>query len=188
MFRTRAAATAIAIAVSCGGATAAFAPAALASSSHAATATAAAGTGNFSTWAAAQKAAGFKLQKPGRLHGLHLTGQINVSGCILAGKPSKRVVTAQYGKIKTGELAVVQNNTGGLCSNLGHSKKLGTVKLHGTTGHLYGLCGHKGEVSCSSKKAEFILTWKKGSDFYYTWSQFETRATLVDFSKSLKNV
>ena len=64
---------------------------------------------------------------------------------------------------------------------------VGTVKLFGVTGHLFGFCGKKGEVSCSSKKAEFVLTWKKGSDFYNTSSENETRATLVDFSKSLKN-
>lgn len=185
MFRTRAAATCIALAVSLGGATAALAPAAaLASSGHVA---AAQSGGQFGTWAKAQKSAGFKLKKPSRLHGLKLSGTINVTGCTLAGKPKKRVVDAQYGKIKTGFLHVTQNNSGGLCSNLGGAKKLGTVKLFGVTGHMYGICGKRGLVSCSSKKAEFILTWKKGSVFYNTSSEFETRATLVDFSKSLKN-
>jgi hypothetical protein len=186
MFRTRAAATGIALAMSFGGATAALAPAALASSSgHVATVKSG---GQFNTWAAAQKSAGFKLKKPSRQHGLKLSSTINVTGCTLAGKPKKRVVDAQYGKIKTGFLAVTQNNSGGLCSNLGGAKKLGTVKLFGVTGHMYGICGKKGLVSCSSKKAEFILTWKKGSIFYNTSSEFETRATLVNFSRSLKNV
>jgi hypothetical protein len=186
MFRTRAAATCIAIAVSFGGATAALAPAAaLASSSHVA---AAQPGGEFGTWAKAQKSAGFKLKKPSRRHGLKLSGSISVTGCTLAGKPKKRVVDAQYGKIKTGFLHVTQNNSGDLCSNLGGAKKLGTVKIFGVTGHMYGICGKKGLVSCSSKKAEFILTWKKGSIFYNTSSEFETRATLVNFSRSLKNV
>jgi hypothetical protein len=186
MFRTRAAATAVAIAVSFGGATAALAPAALASSSHVSAAVTPAGS--FTSWTKAQKAAGFKLKKPSRLHGLSASTTINVGGCTLAGKPSKRVVDAQYGRIRHGLLTLEQNNSGGLCANLGNSKKLGTVKLFGTTGHLRGVCGVKGEVSCSSKKAEFILTWKKGSIVYDTTSQDETRATLIDFSKSLKNV
>jgi hypothetical protein len=188
MFRTRAAATCIAIAVSAGGATAALAPAALASSSHVSAVTAPAGTGAFGSWAKAQKAAGFKLKKPTRLHGLARTSTYNVSKCTLAGKPSKRVVDVQYGRLKHGLLAIGQNNSGGLCSNLGGAKKLGTVSLNGTTGHLFGFCGKKGEVSCSSKKAAFVLTWKKGSIFYNTSSEDETRATLIDFSKSLKNV
>jgi hypothetical protein len=188
MFRTRAAATCIAIAVSFGGATAALAPAALASSSHTATATGPDSTGAFGSWAKAQSAAGFSLKKPTRLHGLARSSSYDVSKCTLAGKPSKRVVDVQYGKLKKGLLAIGQNNSGGLCSNLGGAKKLGTVKLNGTTGHLYGLCGKKGLVSCSSKKAAFTLTWKKGSVFYNTSSENETRATLIDFSKSLKNV
>jgi len=188
MFRTRAAATCIAITVSLGGATAALAPAALASSSHTATVAAPAGTGTFGSWTAAQKAAGFQLKKPARLHGLARSSGYNVSKCTLAGKPSKRVVDVQYGKLKKGLLAIGQNNSGGLCSNLGGAKKLGTVKLNGTTGHMYGFCGTKGLVPCSSKKASFVLTWSKGGDFYNTSSENETRATLIDFSKSVKNV
>lgn len=188
MFRTRAAATAVAIAVSFGGATAALAPAALASSSQAATSVSPAGTGAFGSWAKAQKAAGFKLKKPTRLHGLSRTSTYNVSKCLLGGQPSKRVVDVQYGQLKKGLLALGQNNSGGSCSNLGGAKKLGTVKLFGVTGHMFGFCGKKGEVSCSSKKAEFVLTWKKGSNFYNASSENETRATLIDFSKSLKNV
>jgi hypothetical protein len=187
MFRTRAAATCIAIAASFGGATAALAPAALASSSQVATVSPA-GTGAFGSWAKAQKEAGFQLKKPTRLHGLSRTSTYNVSKCLLGGKPAKRVVDVQYGRLKKGLLAIGQNNSGGLCSNLGGAKKLGTVSLNGTTGHLYGFCGRKGEVSCSSKKASFVLTWSKGGIFYNTSSENETRATLVDFSKSLKNV
>jgi len=187
MFRTRAAATCIALAVSFGGAAAALAPAALASPHHVSAVSSPAGTGAYSTWAKAQRAAGFTLKKPTKRHGLTRSSAYDVSKCTLAGKPSKHVVDVSYGRLKHGLLALEQNNSGGLCANLGGAKKLGTAKIHGTTAHIYGFCGKNGEISCRSKKAALVVAWKKGGVFYNTSSEDETKARLLNFSRSLKN-
>ncbi|MEP7024532.1 MAG: hypothetical protein ABJB47_12180, partial [Actinomycetota bacterium] len=105
MFRIRAAATCIALAVTAGGATAALAPSALASASHTSAVSA---SGAFHAWPAAQKAAGFKLKKPTKVHGLSQSGAIDVSNCLLARKPGKHVVDASYGRLGHGQLALEQ--------------------------------------------------------------------------------
>jgi len=57
-----------------------------------------AATGSFRSWHAAQQAAGFRLRRPTRRHGLTRSGKIVVARCMVTGRLSKRQVFAAYGK------------------------------------------------------------------------------------------
>jgi hypothetical protein len=143
-----------------------------------------AATGSYKTWAAAQKAAGFRLKVPKKLYGLTRTNPILVGKCQVTGKTGKRDVYAEW-SAKKQSLSADQNNSGGPCSNFGAAKPLGTRKVWGKTAHLYGYCGVPGEPSCAQKNVSLVLTWKDGHDYYVTFARDEWRSTLVGFSRSL---
>src|ERR1700690_3488960 len=106
MQRMRTFAAGLTLVVSLGAGATALAPAALATPNTPMK------TGSFSTWGAAQRAAGFGLMKPGKTYGLH-RGPIVVNRCLVNGKLSKRQVIAGYGSFLTKALAINQNNSGG---------------------------------------------------------------------------
>jgi len=183
MFRTRAVVSCAALALSLGTTTAALAPAALASP-----AAAPAGNGSFTSWTAAQKAAGFSLKKPTVLHGLARTGKILVTTCEVTGELTKRDVGANYGKLSTGLLTIDQNNSGHPCGDIGDARLLATPKVDGVKAQLFGACGMTGEPACSSKRTFLFLIWKKGKISFVAQSHQETRAAIISFARSLTPV
>lgn len=184
MFRTRAAASCAALALGAFALT--IAPAAQASAGHPHAVPA--GNGKFTTWAAAQTAAGFKLKRPTKVHGLARTGKIHVVTCEVTGSTTKHDVGAQYGKLATGILTLDQNNSGHPCGDVGDAKLLATPKIDGVKAQLFGACGMSGEPSCSSKKTFLFLIWTKGKIAFVAQSHQETRSAIISFGRSLKPV
>jgi hypothetical protein len=182
MLRIRAAAAGLALAVAMGAAPAALAPAAFASAGRPAA------IGSFHSWHAAQRAAGFRLKRPTRLHGLTRSGLIVVMRCEVTGKLRKRNVFASYGKVQHRYLNISQNNSGGPCGNFGEAKKLRTYLIHGARATLFGVCGMKGEPSCHKRNIFLFLTWRRHHIFYVATSHDERRHVLVNFARSLRAV
>ena len=145
-----------------------------------------AGTGSFTTWAAAQKAAGFKLVRPGTTFGLKLTGKIDVSKCEVTGEESARLVAAGYGKPSKTFLAIEQNNSGQPCGNVGVAKDLGHYQVDGVRAYLIGVCGvPEVPAPCSSRNIWLYLSWTKHHVFYQASSHDQWRATIVSFARQL---
>jgi hypothetical protein len=182
MLRIRALAAGLALAVGLGAATAASAPAALAS------ARAPAATGSFHTWRAAERAAGFQLRHPARLHGLTRTGAIVVTRCEVTGQLRKRNVFASYGKPQHRFLQISQNNSGSACGNFGEAKDLRTIRVHGTRATLFGVCGFTGEPSCHKRNIFLFLVWRHHHVFYVASSHNEWASALMNFARSLRPV
>jgi hypothetical protein len=182
MLRTRVLTAGLALAIGLGGASTALAPAALASTGGPAA------IGQFRTWHAAQHAAGFRLRRPTRLHGLTRTSAIFVERCQVTGKLRKREVFASYGHQKRRFLDISQNNSGGPCGNFGAAKKLGTVRVHGARATLFGICGIKGEPSCHKRNIFLFLTWRRHRNFYVVTSHDFRGHVLVNFARSLRRV
>jgi hypothetical protein len=184
MLWKRAFAAGLVVAVSLGASLTALAPAALASGR------APAATGSFSSWSAAQHAAGFQLKRPTSLHGLKRSTAIVVTRCEVTGKQKKREVFVSYGSsvFKHRVLGLEQNNSGGQCGNLGEVKTLATYRVHGAKATLFGACGSMGEPACNKRDIFLFLTWKKGGIAYEASSRNEWRGTLVSFSRSTKSV
>ncbi len=182
MLRIRAVAAGLALAVGMGAAPAALAPAAFATAGRPAA------TGSFQSWHAAQRAAGFRLKRPTRLHGLTRSGPIVVTHCEVTGKLSKHVVYASYGKVRHRYLNITQNNSGGPCGNFGEAKKLRTYRVHGARATLFGVCGIKGEPSCHKRNIFLFLTWRRHHIFYVATSHNERRRVLVNFARSLRHL
>jgi hypothetical protein len=182
MLRIRALAAGLALAVGMGAATAELAPAALAS------ARAPAVTGSFHTWRAAQRAAGFRLKHPTRLHRLTRTGDIVVTRCEVTGKLRKRNVFASYGKPQHRFLQIAQNNSGGPCGDFGEAKDLRKVRVHGARATLFGVCGFAGEPSCHKRDIFLFLIWRHHHVFYVASSHNERARVLINFARSLRPV
>jgi hypothetical protein len=145
-----------------------------------------AGTGTFTTWSAAQKAAGFKLIRPGDTFGLVRAGRIRVGKCEVTGELSKRLVDASYGNPSKRLLDIQQNNSGGPCGDIGESKNLGHYQVDGVRAQLLGECGLPDlPRSCHSRDIFLFLTWTKNHVFYQAASHDEWRATIVGFARSL---
>lgn len=180
MLRTRTLAAGLTLAVSLGAGATALAPAALAAPSAQA-------TGSYRTWGAAQRAAGFRLLKPGRTYGLH-RGPIIVDRCLVNGKLSKHQVIAGYGSALHKALAITQNNAHTACGNFGEAKKLGHYRVRGRRATLWGACGMTGEHSCHSRKIALFLVWTKGRKYYQASSINCRRPQLVSFARHLRRV
>lgn len=165
------------VAVGMGSASAALAPAMAAGRFPAA-------TGSFSSWHAAQHAAGFQLLHPARLHGLKRANAIFVTRCEVTGELKKREVFAVYGSFKHRALNLEQNNSGGPCGNFGEARKLASYRVHSVTATLFGACGVKGEPSCGKRDIDLFLTWNKGGIAFQAASHDERRPTLVSFARS----
>lgn len=186
MLHTRAALRCAVLALSLGATTVSLVPAAFASAAHPQAASA--DNGRFSTWSAAQTAAGFGLKKPTVLHGLHQAGKIQVTISDCDNKPTKHDVIVGYGKFSTGFLTLEQNNSGDTCGDVGDATLLATPKIDGVKAHLYSACGQSGQPPCSSKRATFFLVWKKGKIAFAAESEHEPRSAIISFGRSLKPV
>jgi len=150
-----------------------------------------AGTGQFGSWKAAQKAAGFRLLMPTRTYHHVRNGDLIVTRCAATIKKKKaahRVVIANYGLTPFSTLAIYQNNLGGPCSSVGKVTKLRKVKVDGAIAQLSGKCGMKGLRSCKSKKIFLFLTWTKRGKYYMATSFGVSSKTLVGFATSLRRV
>ena len=150
-----------------------------------------AGTGQFGSWKAAQKAAGFRLLRPTRLYKHVRNGDLIVTRCAATVKKKKavhRVVIASYGLTPFSTLALYQNNLGKPCSSIGRVTLLRKVKVDGTTAQLSGKCGMKGLRSCTSRKIFLFLTWTKNHIYYMATSFGVAPKTLVGFAASLRQV
>ncbi len=144
--------------------------------------------GSYSTFRAAQRAAGFRLKAPARTYGLTRTHPILVGKCQASGRLSKRDVYAQWGGKGMQYLALDQNNSGGACSNFGAARFLGRYRVQGRRARLYGFCGSRGLPSCHAKAAVLVLVWRSGKRYYVTYSSHEWRATLLGFARHLRFV
>jgi hypothetical protein len=145
-----------------------------------------AGLGTFKTWPEAQKAAGFKLMKPGTSYRLPNIGHIVVSLCEVPGKTSKRIVSDSYGSILKQSLSLVQDNASGPCFSGASGTYLGKYKIHGVTAVMYGYCGFGGAPSCSSTNIEIWLSWQVKKVYFRASAHDEARSRLVHFASVLK--
>jgi hypothetical protein len=144
--------------------------------------------GQFASWKAAQRAAGFKLLRPTKTFGHPRNGDIIVTRCEIKKKAAKRVVMASYGVTAFSTLGLVQNNSGAPCSSIGKVTALGKVKVDGTTAKLAGKCGFSGLRSCKSRKIFLFLTWTKRHVYYMAVSYGQPRKTLIGFAHGLRRV
>lgn len=150
-----------------------------------------AGLGQFGSWKAAQKAAGFKLLRPTRTYKHVRNGDLIVTRCAATVKKKRsahRVVIANYGLTPFSTLAIYQNNLGKPCSSIGKVTTLGKVKVDGTTAQLSGKCGMKGLRSCKSTKIFLFLTWTKKHIYYMATSYGEPAKILIGFATGLRPV
>jgi len=191
MFRTRRLAAGFALAISLTASSAMVASAALAVPAGPSGAASPAGpagpasTGPYSSWKAAQRAAGFSLKHPTKTYTLKRSGDILVEKCEVTGELSKRDVFARYGSVRHQLLSIDQNNSGGPCGNFGEAKTLRTYRVEGVKATLYGFCDLPALPSCNSRKAQLLLTWLKHGVYYEASSRGEWRAVLVSFARSL---
>ena len=146
-----------------------------------------AATHHFTTWRAAQHAAGFALLRPSATDGLRISGKIAVSSCpqlhstwVLAD------YTAAHAKPSLGILQVRHND--GCAGDLPPSVKLGTYHVDGVKATMYGSCRIFNNPPCKRLAIERFLVWTKGRDYYVVSSFDERPATVVGFARKLKAV
>ncbi|MEP7025057.1 MAG: hypothetical protein ABJB47_14945 [Actinomycetota bacterium] len=106
----------------------------------------------------------------------------------MTGQLTKHIVGVVYGSPLHTFLDLDQDNSGHPCGDIGDAKPLGTVKVDGVKAHLFGFCGLPGEPGCSSKAIQLNLIWAKHGISYIGSSFGETRAALINFSRSLTPV
>jgi hypothetical protein len=148
--------------------------------------TAAAQAGSYSTWAKAQKAAGFKLLVPHKTFGL-TSNPISVDPCFVTGALKKRQVSTVYGKDHHPQLGVYETNNPFPCFNNGESTTLATYTVHHHKATLIGFCGLPHLPSCSSKKVLYHLSWSEPHRAYFASAAGgATIKQLVDFARSWK--
>jgi hypothetical protein len=146
--------------------------------------------GAFSSWTAAQAAAGFALLEPASTNGLPLAnGGIQVGQC--AGDSAHADVVATYAA-GAYELLIDQDDEPGPqgCSNIGEATTLGTYAVDGAQAQLLGACGTAtGEPSCNSPSLWLFLVWTVGSDLsYQVAAHNESRAQVIAFAQGLSDV
>ncbi|HUJ04762.1 MAG TPA: hypothetical protein VLX31_01495 [Streptosporangiaceae bacterium] len=145
--------------------------------------------GEFASWRAAQKAAGFMLLMPGRTYGQARSNKIIVTRCEQGGKVSKHLlVVATYGRKPTAGFTIGQSNSGSTCALTGKSRRLAKVVLHGVTAILSGECGMHGMPSCTSTRIYLFLTWQRHGIGYLATSYGERPKVLLGFARALKPV
>ncbi|MEP7025058.1 MAG: hypothetical protein ABJB47_14950 [Actinomycetota bacterium] len=108
--------------------------------------------------------------------------------CEVTGQLTKHEVNAVYGNELHTFLGLDQANSPHPCGDIGEAKSLGVVKVDGVKAHLFGFCGMYGAPSCTSKAAQLTLIWEKKGIAFITQSQGETRAALINFSRTLRSV
>ena len=148
-----------------------------------------AGIGQFPSWRAAQKAAGFQLLRPTKTFGLPINSKISVARCEISKKKAKkRLVIASYGRTVRANLTISQNNSGSPCTKTRKVTFLGHYSVRGARATLIGDCGVKGLPSCKSTKIFLFLSWRSSGVYYQAMSYGETRSVLVGFARSLVRV
>ncbi len=147
------------------------------------------GFGAFTSWTAAQTAAGFGLLQPASTNGLPLAnGGIRVGQC--AGDSAHADVWATYAA-GAYELAIDQEDEpGGVCSNIGEASMLGTYSVGGAQAQLLGACGTAaGLPACNSASLWLFLVWTTGSDRHYqVTAHNESREQVIAFASGLRDV
>lgn len=150
--------------------------------------------GTFSSWTAAQAAAGFALLQPASTNGLPLNGGIQVGSC--AGDSAHADVVATY-ESGSDQLTIDQQDEPPpqyACSNIGQMSTLGTYNVNGAQAQLLGACGTgpglpPGLPSCSSPSLWLALVWTIGSDRHYqVTAHNESQAQVLAFAQSLSAV
>jgi hypothetical protein len=144
--------------------------------------------GKYHSWKAAQRAAGFRLLRPGSTDGLIRTnGGIQVGRCA----SGYATVYAQYGRAKGRLLGLIQDDLKGAqpCSNIGEATTLGHPKVDGVTATLLGACGTMmGEPSCHSAHLWLFVVWARHGNYYQALSHDQSRRTIVAFARRLHKV
>jgi hypothetical protein len=147
-----------------------------------------AANGSYSSWRSAQHAAGFSLVSPRRTYGLKRVAPITVQRCAASRKSRKQSVSVTYGSATGRLIAFAQNDAGRPCGKAESGKPLGTLRVHGITAHLAGMCGVHGLPSCSSRNIFLLLTWRRHGIYVQVVSHDERRGTLAGFARGLKRV
>jgi hypothetical protein len=148
-----------------------------------------AGIGQFSTWPAAQRAAGFGLLRPTKTFSLPITNKISVARCEISKKKAKkRLVIGSYGRTVRANLTISQNNSGSPCTTTRKGTTLGHFTVQGQRATLIGDCGTHGLPSCRSTKIFLFLSWRAHGVYYQAMSYGESRSTVVGFARSLVRV
>jgi hypothetical protein len=142
----------------------------------------------YTTWRAAQHAAGFTLLKPTQTFGLKRMGGILVTPCESTGQLRKRDVGASYGVTNHQLVAIEENNSGHPCSNFGEASYLGSYRVNGASAKLYGACGTPDTPPCSSPHIYLFLTWARHGIAYQATSHDKQRMALVTFARDLAPV
>jgi predicted metal-binding protein len=144
-------------------------------------------THRYTTWRAAQRAAGFALLRPSHTYGLRISGKIEVNSCpqlhstwVLAAYASARA------KPRLGIMQVRHND--GCAGNLPPSVKLRTYHVDGVKATLYGACRLLHDPPCKHLAIDRFLVWTKGRVYYVVSSFDERPATVVGFARKLKAV
>jgi hypothetical protein len=165
-----------------GGLSAGAAPAALAAPAHPSVA------GFYSSWAAAQHAAKFKLLKPGKTFGLKRTARIQVETCELGVHVSRKAVFASYSGSGERSAQIQEVNYHMDCGNVGEAKTLGHYRVDGVRATLLGSCGLPHTPSCHKLKISLDLLWvKRGKSYALTFFAMR-RATVVAFARAMRAV
>jgi hypothetical protein len=159
-----------------------LAPAALAAPAHPSVA------GSYTSWAAAQHAARFKLLKPGKTFGLKRSGRIQVETCVLAPKVSRKAVFAGYSGSGDRSVQIQEVNYHIYCGNAGEAKTLGHYRVDGVRATLLGSCGLPGLPSCHKLKISLDLLWVKRGKSYALSFFAMRRATVVAFARAMRAV
>ena len=146
-----------------------------------------AGTHRYTTWPAAQRAAGFALLRPSATYGLPISGKIEVTSCP---QLHSTWVFATYSAAHAKpDLAVMQvRHNDGCAGELPPTVKLATYHVDGAKATLYGACRIFHNPPCKHLAIERFLVWTKGRDYYVVSSYDERPATVVGFARKLKAV
>ena len=141
----------------------------------------------YTTWRAAQRAAGFALLRPSDTYGLRISGKIEVNSC---SQLHSTWVLASYASARAKpNLSIMQvRHNDGCAGELPPSVKLGTYHVDGAKATLYGACRLFNNPPCTHLAIERFLVWTKGRDYYVVSSFDERPATVVGFARKLKAV
>jgi hypothetical protein len=170
-----------------GGLSAGAAPAALAAPAHP-SAGGPAAVGMYTSWAAAQHAARFKLLKPGQTFGLKRSGRIQVETCVLGVHVSRKAVFASYSGSGERSVQIQEVNYHMDCGNVGEAKTLGHYRVDGVRATLLGSCGLPHTPSCHKLKISLDLLWvKRGKAYALTFFAMR-RGTVVAFARAMRAV
>jgi hypothetical protein len=144
--------------------------------------------GSYTSWAAAQHAAKFKLLKPGKTFGLKRSGRIQVETCVLTSHVSRKAVFASYGGSGDRSVQIQEVNYHLGCGNVGEAKTLGHYRVDGVRATLLGSCGLPGLPSCHKLKISLDLLWVKRGKSYGLSFFAMRRATVVAFARAMRAV